>query len=223
MGNPSTSLPANWSDLDINQTGNPGWATSSTNLSNGTVVNQWNIVGGGAGFSSTSIPISSLSRSGGIATAITSAASGLQLGQTITIAGATNSVYDGSFVITGLYNTTAGLSNNIGAATEFTFAIASGADTANGTITARLGDQFNFASEPVSGNSILSARINSITNADVGTGTPQAGLMYRASNNPTDSFIALAQTASGNLVLEYRDINRRQHRHAKRIWNKCRL
>ena len=55
MGNPATSLPANWFDTDINEPGNPGWATSSTTLSTGTTVNQWNLVGGGAGFSSTPI------------------------------------------------------------------------------------------------------------------------------------------------------------------------
>ena len=157
IGNPATSLPASWSDTDINEPGNPGWATSSTTLSTGTTVNEWNLVGGGAGFSSTPITISSLSRTGGVATAITSTASGFQVGQMITISGATNSAYDGTFVVTGLYNTTAGLSNDIGAATEFTFAIAAGTDTASGTITATLDDQFNFAYEPITGNASISA------------------------------------------------------------------
>src|ERR1019366_3979178 len=203
-GNPSTSLPANWSDVDINEPGNPGWATSSTTLSTGTTVNQWNVVGGGAGFSSTPISISSLSRTGGVATAITTTASGLQVGQTITIAGATNSAYDGTFVVTGLYNTVAGLNADIGAATEFTFAIASGTDTASGTITATLDDQFNFASQPITGSAAVSAQISSITNADAGIGTPQAGVMYRASTNPADPFVAVVQTSASSLALEYR-------------------
>jgi hypothetical protein len=204
IGNPATSLPAGWSDSDINEPGNPGWATSSSTLSNGTTVNQWNLVGGGAGFSSTPIQISSLSRTGGVATAITTTASGVQVGQMITISGATNSAYDGTFVITGLYNTTTGLSNDVGAATEFTFAIAGGTDTASGAITATLGDQFNFAYQPITGSAAISAQIHSITNADESSGTPQAGVMYRASTNPNDPFFAVAQTSAGSLVLEYR-------------------
>jgi hypothetical protein len=204
IGNPTTNLPANWIDTDINEPGNPGWATSSTTLSNGTTVNQWNLVGGGAGFSSTPIAISSLSRTGGVATAITSTASGLQVGQTITIAGATNSAYDGTFVVTGLYNTTAGLSNGIGAATEFTFAIASGTDTASGTITATLADQFNFAYKPVSGGASISAEILGMTNADGSAGAPQGGVMFRAGTNAADVFAALMQTTGNQLVFEYR-------------------
>ena len=204
MGNPTTSLPANWIDTDINEPGNPGWATSSTTLSTGTTVNEWNLVGGGAGYSSTPFTISSLSRTGGVATAITTTASGVQVGQMITISGATNSAYDGTFVITGLYNTTAGLANDIGAATEFTFAIASGTDTASGTITATLDDQFNFAYESVTGNATVSAQLTSLTNADNGNGTPQAGVMYRASTNPDDPFFAIVQTSANSLVLEYR-------------------
>jgi hypothetical protein len=204
IGNPATSLPAGWSDSDINEPGNPGWATSSSTLSTGTTVNQWNLVGGGAGFSSTPLQISSLSRTGGVATAITTTASGVQVGQMITISGATNSAYDGTFVITGLYNTTAGLSSDIGAATEFTFAIAAGTDTASGTITATLNDQFNFAYEPITGSAAISAQIHSITNADESNGTPQVGVMYRASTNPDDPFFAVVQTSAGSLVLEYR-------------------
>jgi hypothetical protein len=204
IGNPATSLPSGWSDTDINEPGNPGWATSSTTLSTGSIVNQWNIAGGGAGFSSAPFAISSLSRTGGVATAVTTTASGVQVGQTITISGASNSAYDGTFVVTALYNTTAGLKNQIGAATEFTFAIASGTDTASGTITATLPDQFNYAYEPVSGSTGISAQLLGLTNADNGSGTPQAGVMYRASTNPVDPFIELAQTSAGNLVLEYR-------------------
>ena len=68
-------------DTDINEPGNPGWATSSTTLSTGTAVNEWNLVGGGAGFSSTPFSITSLSRTGGVATAITTTASGIQVGR----------------------------------------------------------------------------------------------------------------------------------------------
>ena len=49
MGNPANALPASWVDADIGTPGNPGWATNSVTLSNGTVVNQWTVNGGGAG------------------------------------------------------------------------------------------------------------------------------------------------------------------------------
>ena len=204
IGNPATSLPANWTDTDINEPGNPGWATSSTTLSTGTTVNQWNLAGGGAGFSSAPIAITSLSRTGGVATAITPTASGLQVGQTITISGATNAAYDGTFVVTGLYNTTAGLSNQIGAATEFTFAIASGTDTASGAITATLDDQFNFTSEPITGDAFITAQLTSLTNADGSAGMPQAGLMFRAATGSSDVFAAIFQNSASQLVFEYR-------------------
>ena len=203
-GNPATSLPSDWSDTDINEPGNYGWATNSTTLSTGATLNQWDLVGGGAGFSSSPISISSLSRTGGVATAITTTANGLQVGQTITISGATNSAYDGTFVVTALYNTVAGLNNDIGAATEFTFAIASGTDTASGTITATLADQLSFASQSLAGSNAVSAQIKSITNPDIGLGTPQAGVMYRAATNPTDPFFAVVQPATGGVALEYR-------------------
>jgi hypothetical protein len=203
-GNPATSLPNGWSDTDINEPGNYGWATNSTTLSTGATVNQWNVVGGGAGFSSSPISISSLSRTGGVATAITTTACGLQVGQTIRISGASNSVYDGTFVVTGLYDTVAGLNNDIGAATEFTFAIASGTDTASGTITATLDDQFNFAYEPVTGSASVAAQLTALTNADNGNGTPQAGVMVRAATGASDPFFEIAQSSAGNLVLEYR-------------------
>ena len=54
VGNPASSLPAGWTDQDINTPGNPGWATSSTTLSTGTVINQWTVNGGGAGITGTS-------------------------------------------------------------------------------------------------------------------------------------------------------------------------
>ena len=79
MGNPASSLPANWVDTDIYTPGNPGWATSSTTLSTGTVVNEWNVVGGGGGltgntFSITSLTDTTLASGPWYATAVTSAA-----------------------------------------------------------------------------------------------------------------------------------------------------
>ena len=75
--------------------------------------------------------------------------------------------------------------HDIGAATEFTFAIAAGTGTASGTITATLDDQFNFAYEPEAGSVTISAQLMSLTNADKGNGTPQAGVMVRAAPIPT--------------------------------------
>jgi hypothetical protein len=54
VGNPTSSLPTNWVDQDINSPGNPGFATSSTALSTGATVNQWTVAGGGAGITGTS-------------------------------------------------------------------------------------------------------------------------------------------------------------------------
>ncbi|MGD0463221.1 MAG: hypothetical protein ABSB74_12120 [Tepidisphaeraceae bacterium] len=54
VGNPTSSLPAGWTDADINTPGNPGWAISSTTLSKGATVNQWTLDGGGAGIQGTS-------------------------------------------------------------------------------------------------------------------------------------------------------------------------
>jgi hypothetical protein len=54
VGNPTTSVPAGWTDADINAPGNPGWATTSTTLSTGATVNQWILDGGGAGIQGTS-------------------------------------------------------------------------------------------------------------------------------------------------------------------------
>jgi hypothetical protein len=53
-GQPATSVPSGWTDADIGTPGNPGLATSATTLSNGTTVNQWTVVGGGAGLSGSS-------------------------------------------------------------------------------------------------------------------------------------------------------------------------
>jgi hypothetical protein len=205
MGNPASSLPTNsWSDVDINEPGNPGWATSSITLSTGSVVNQWNVNGGGVGLAATSVSISSLSVSGDVATAVSTAANGFQVGQMVTISGASNSVYDGTFVVTGLGNTSAGIGSEIGSATEFTFALVTANGTASGTIKATLADQFNYAYEPISGNASISAELLSLTNADNGNGTPQAGVMFRASTNASDPFFEMAQTSAGTLLLEYR-------------------
>ncbi len=205
MGNPSSSLPAGWVDTDINEPGNPGWATSSTTLSTGSVVNQWTINGGGAGVAATSVTLSSLTVSGDVATAVTSGVSGFQVGQTIFINGASNAAYDGYFVITGLGNTPAGIASEIGAATEFTFNITEPNATVAGTITATLEDQLNFAYEPVSGNAVaISAELTGLTNTDNGKGTSEAGVMIRNGTSPTSPFVALFQTAAGNLVFEDR-------------------
>ena len=50
----------------------------------------------------------------------------------------------------------------------------------------------------------FSAQLQSLTNADNGSGTPSAGVMIRASANADDPFFAIVQTSVGNLVLEYR-------------------
>jgi hypothetical protein len=204
MGNPVSSLPAGWTDTDVNEPGDPGWATSSTALSTGATSTQWNVTGGGVNLAATPVSITSLSRTGGVATAVTSTANNFQVGQTITIAGANQSVYNGTFVITSLSNTSAGLSAGIGSATQFTFAIASGADTATGTIAATLADQFNYAYESLAGGATISAQLQKLTNSDNGSGTPQAGVMYRAGTGPTDPFFAVVQTTSGNVVLDCR-------------------
>jgi hypothetical protein len=63
MGNPAVSLPAGWTDQDINTPGNPGWATSSTTRSDGTTVNQWTATGNGGGISGTADQFNLASRS----------------------------------------------------------------------------------------------------------------------------------------------------------------
>jgi xyloglucan-specific exo-beta-1,4-glucanase len=204
VGNPTTSLPANWIDTDINDPGNPGWATSSLALSTGAVVNEWSIVGGGAGYSASPISISSLSVTNDVATAISTVANGFQVGQLVTIAGASNSTFDGTFAITTLANSPASYSAGIPSATEFTFALSAPNSTATGTITATLDDQFNYAYQSVAGNDTLSAELTGLTNADGNGDLSQAGVMYRASTNADDPFIELAQNSVGNLVLEYR-------------------
>ncbi len=120
-GTPLSSLPAGWSDADVNSPGNPGYATNTTTLSNGTIVSQWTMAGGGAGI---------------------------------------------------------------------------GSGTSGGT------DQFNFAYESVTGNYSAIAQIKAVNNA--GTGTPQAGVMFRSGISANDPFAALVQTSAGTLIFEYR-------------------
>ena len=50
-----------------------------------------------------------------------------------------------------LSNTAAGIASQIPGATAFSFSLVTANGTASGAITAKLADQFNFASEPVSG------------------------------------------------------------------------
>jgi hypothetical protein len=198
MGNPASSLPSNWADADIYTPGNPGWATSSTTLSNGTVVSQWTVVGGGAGLSGSSFSVNSLSSSTladgeSVATVVTSGANHFNVGDLVTIAGATPAAYDGTYQVSSIVNST-----------TFTFIVTPGLAAASGTITAATQDQFNFAYEPYSGSVTVSAQLLSMTNADNGKGTPVAGVMIRSSTDDNDPFVAMVQTAGGSLEFEYR-------------------
>ncbi len=204
MGNPATSLPTNWADTDINTPGNPGWATSSTTLSNGTTVTDWILNGGGEELTGNTFSITSLvytrSTSTGVfhVTAVTSGTNGLAVGDTVTIAGASPSGFDGTFQVSGIVNSTTFTYMDVpGSATATSL-------TATGTITAATNDQFNFAYEPMSGNVAISVELLSLTDADDGNGTPEAGVMFRAATGDTDPFIALVQTSASSLLLEYR-------------------
>ncbi len=75
---------------------------------------------------------------------------------------------------------------------------------ASGTITAATNDQFNFSSTPLTGSGLVSAQLLSLTNADGAVGTPEAGVMIRASTNDNDPFAAMLQTTGNSLVFEYR-------------------
>ncbi len=196
LGNPASSLPAGWTDADIYSPGNPGWATSSTTLSNGSVVNQWTVNGGGAGLSGSSFSVSSLGSSTRvdgqvIATVVTTAPNGFNVGDRVTISGATPAGYNGTYAVSSIVN-----------ATTFTYVVTPGLAAASGTITAATSDQFNFAYESVSGDYAISAELQSLDNA--GTGTPQAGVMFRAGTNPGDVFAAMVQTTGDELLFEYR-------------------
>ena len=146
MGNPASSLPANWADTDIYTPGNPGWATSSTTLSNGTTVNQWTVNGGGAGLTASALSVTSLTDatlSSGpyFATVVTSTPHSLHVGDTVTISGASPAAYNGTFAVSSIVNST-----------SFTYITSAGLANATGTIKATTFDQFNFAYEPMSGS-----------------------------------------------------------------------
>jgi hypothetical protein len=51
---------------------------------------------------------------------------------------------------------------------------------------------------------VISAQLTALTNADGGSGTPEAGVMMRAGQGPNDPFVALVQTAGNALVFKYR-------------------
>jgi hypothetical protein len=118
IGNPTGSLPAGWTDTDINTPGNPGFATTTTNLSTGASINQWTLDGGGAGLSGTA-------------------------------------------------------------------------------------DQLNFASQSISGSTVISAQLTGMTNADPNTALPEAGVMVRAGTAAGDPFAAMVQTPD-DVLFEYR-------------------
>ena len=87
-------------------------------------------------------------------------------------------------------------------ATTFTYVVTPGLATASGNITAATHDQFNFVYTSVSGDQSIVAQLASLNNA--GTGSPQAGVMFRAGNNAGDVFVALVQTTGSQLIFEYR-------------------
>ena len=196
MGNPANVLPANWIDADIGTPGNPGWANNSVTLSNGAVINQWTVNGGGAGLTGAAFSVSSLSSSTKadgqrIATVVTTAANGLHVGDQVTISGATPLAYNGTFAVSSIVN-----------ATSFNYVVTPGLAAASGTITAATHDQFNFVYTSVPGDQSIVAQLTSLNNA--GTGSPQAGVMFRAGSNAGDVFVAVVQNTGGQLIFEYR-------------------
>ncbi|MGD0461713.1 MAG: hypothetical protein ABSB74_04415 [Tepidisphaeraceae bacterium] len=195
VGTPASSLPANWVDTDIYTPGDAGWSDSSTTLSNGTVDNQWIVDGGGAGITGNSVSVVSITepRGIGLASVVTASPNGFNVGDLVTISGATPTGYDGTFPVLSVVSST-----------NFTFTATPSLGSASGTITAATNDQFNFASEPISGNAIVSAQLLRLTNADGGNGTPEAGVMIRSSTDDNDPFVAMVQTASNSLEFEYR-------------------
>ena len=111
MGNPTSTLPAGWTDIDVNNPGNPGWSTISTTLSNGTTVNQWILNGGGAGLAGSNTSISSLTYTEPTTgqfyvTAVTSTPHGLHVGDTVTIAGASPAGFNGTYAVASVVNST---------------------------------------------------------------------------------------------------------------------
>jgi hypothetical protein len=194
VGTNATSLPSNWVDTDISTPGDTGWSDSSTTLSNGTVNNQWTVDGGGDGLVGNSVSISSIieTRGVGTATVTTSSANGFNVGDLVTIAGASVPGYDGTFTVSSILSPT-----------SFAFVTTAGQASSTGG-TAATSDQFNFASESVTGDGSVSAQLVGLTNADGAAGTPQAGVMYRAGMNNGDPFAAMVQTDGSNLTFEYR-------------------
>ncbi len=194
VGTNSTSLPAGWVDTDISTPGNAGWSDSSTTLSNGSVDNQWTVDGGGAGLVGNSVSVNSIveTKGGTTAMVVTSSANGFNVGDLVTISGASVSAYDGTFAVSAVVNST-----------TFIFVTAAGLAASTGG-TAATSDQFNFASEAVNGDSSVSAQLVGLTNADGAAGTPQAGVMFRAGMNDGDPFAAMVQTDGSNILFEYR-------------------
>src|SRR5262249_28885843 len=158
-------------------------------LSNGSVVNRWTINGGGQGlsgntFSVNSITSSMLNTGQRVATGVTSAPNRLDVGDQVTIPRATPPPYHRPYQIS--QTTTP---------TTFPTVATPGLAAASGTITASTQDQFNFAYQPITGNSSITAQLLSLTNADGGAGTPQSGVIYRAGTATGDVYAALVQTS----------------------------
>lgn len=198
IGNPASSLPAGWTDVDLSTPGAPGWATSSTTLSNAATVNQWTVSGGGARLSGslltvTSLTDTTLSSGPYFATAVTSTPHGLHVGDTVTISGATPAAYNGTYAVSAIVNST-----------TFRYITSAGLAAASGTINVTTNDQFHYSFKPTTGSAAITAQLNRLTNADGGNGTPEAGLMIRAGTTSPDAFAALVQTAGSNLVFKYR-------------------
>ena len=198
MGNPSNTLPAGWTDSEIDTPGNPGWSTTSTTLSTGSTVNQWIVNGGGAGITGNNVSVTSLTYTQPTTgqfyvTAVTSAPHGLHVGDTVTIAGASPAGFNGTYAVAGIVNST-----------TFTYYVVPGASSATGSITATTKDQFHLTYRTLTGGGSVSAQLLSMTNADGGLGTPQAGVMFRAGTNNGDVFASLMQTTSGQLLFQYR-------------------
>jgi type IV pilus assembly protein PilY1 len=123
-----------------------------------------------ASVASNPIKVTSLTRSGTTVTATTSAAHGYVTGQTVTIAGATGSRYNGSFVVT-----------NTGA-TTFTYTISDGPATPDGGGKAAVGS----TSYTIPGNNIVRSASNSSNVSNV-TVTLGSTITFSAGNTVTIS------------------------------------
>ena len=126
-------------------------------------------------------------------TAVTSTPHDLHVGDTVTIAGASPAGFNGTYAVASVVNST-----------TFTYYVVPGASTATGSISASTKGSFNFAYQSVTGNSKLTAQLQSLTNADGAVDNPQAGVMFRAGTSATDVFAALVQSTDGQLALQYR-------------------